>query len=289
MNSDPPHTVDAATRLIVLLGHPVSHSLSPLMHNAAFRALRLPLIYLACDVLPDQLGHALEGIRALGIAGANVTVPHKTAVAGLVDDLDALARRIGAVNTLVNMNGRLVGYNTDGPGFLAALDEFWKRPLDTSTVLVLGAGGAARAVVAALVERRVKELLIWNRTAWKARTLCTEALSWGAHQCSVWDPADTDVTTGVDLVVQATAAGLGDKVKRPVLDVGVFGKDTCIMDLQYGESPLVAAARARGLRAVDGTEMLVRQGALSFALWTGVTAPLDVMRRIATSETQNRR
>lgn len=273
--------IDARTQLILLLGKPVRHSLSPTIHNHAFRELGLPLIYVAAEVSPENLADAVAGMRALGVVGANVTVPHKSAVLSLLDHIDERADRIGAVNTIVNSNGRLVGYNTDVDGFLSALDAVWGGEVGKTAALLVGAGGAARAVAAGLAGRGIKELRIWNRTTAKAAALCRQAEAWGARSCQVVDAITASQCGEVDLVIQASSFGLEEDVKHPLIPVDIFRRDVFLMDLQYGQSPLVGAASARGLRAVDGLEMLVRQAAASFELWTGLKAPEHTMRAAA--------
>lgn len=273
--------VDATTRLVLLLGQPVRRSLSPLLHNRAFEELGLPLVYLAADVSPDLLPAAIGGVRSLGVVGANVTVPHKTAVLALLDEVDEEAARIGAANVIVNTEGRLRGYNTDAPGFLEALDALWDGDLQDATVLLLGAGGAARSVAAALARRDVKELLIWNRTTSTAEHLAAEATAWGIRRCCAVDRMEAELGSVVDVVIHATSAGWGEGVKEAPLNVDILRSGTFVMDLQYGASPLVKAAAARGMKAVDGLEMLVRQAALAFELWTGLPAPQHTMRSVA--------
>lgn len=269
----------ADTRLVVLLGHPVSHSLSPALHNAAFAACGLPYVYVACDVAPEALETAVAGIRALGIAGANVTVPHKQAVLGFLDEVEEHARAIGAVNTIARQGARLVGYNTDHTGFLRALSDFWPEASNATRVLLLGAGGAARAVVSALATLGIKDLFIWNRTHSRARDLCDLGRQLGIARCKVWLPADAAVLGRVQLVVHATSAGLSGGESRLPFDIEALSAEARIMDLQYGKTTLVSEARKRGLPAVDGTDMLIYQAAQSFELWTGVAAPISVMRQ----------
>jgi shikimate dehydrogenase len=236
--------IDGTTRAVALLGHPVSHSLSPRMQNAAFAARGLNWVYVALDVAPARLEQAVGGLEALGFAGANVTIPHKRAVALLCDELDEAAERAGSVNTLVFDGGRLLGSSTDGLAVTEAI-----RPARRAAML--GAGGAARAVGAALEHAGI-EVVTFART--------TE-----------WPPRGDDA----DLIVNAT----------PVKDELLLEprRDQQVVDLAYNadgsETALVAAARAAGCgTVVDGVEVLVRQGAASFARWTGVPAPLDVMR-----------
>jgi shikimate dehydrogenase len=239
--------ITATTRLVALLGHPVAHSLSPRMQNAAFAARALDWAYVACEVEPDVLPAAVDGLRALGFAGANVTIPHKGAVAELCDELDDLSRRSGAVNTLLFRDGRIVGANTDGPAVAGAVDAAEAR------VLVLGRGGAARAVAVAFEDADAT----WVRVA--------------SRRDADWPPPAGDVT----ILVNATP--LRDEV--PVAPQP--GQQ--VVDLAYRPdgrpTALVAAARAAGCETVvDGLEILVRQGAAAFELWTELPAPLEVMR-----------
>jgi shikimate dehydrogenase len=239
--------ITATTRLVALLGHPVAHSLSPRMQNAAFAARALDWAYVACDVDPDALTAAVAGLRALGFAGANVTIPHKGAVAELCDELDDLSRRSGAVNTIVFRDGRIVGANTDGPAVAAAVDARGAH------VLVLGRGGAARAVAVALEGAGAASVQLASRAD------------------ADWPPPAGDAT----ILVNATPV----RDETPVTP----RRNQQVVDLAYRPdglpTALVAAAREAGCTTVvDGLEILVRQGAAAFEVWTGVPAPLEVMR-----------
>lgn len=237
--------LSASTRLVALLGHPVAHSRSPAMQNAAFAARGLDWAYVAVDVPADVLEDAVRGLAALGFAGANVTIPHKRAVARLCDELDPAAARAGSVNTLVFRDGRVLGSSTDGAAVVAAVEAAGAR------ALVLGGGGAAQAVAAALADAGAEVRLATRREG-------------------PWPPADD----GATLVVNAT----------PVVDEVLVPprQGQTVVDLAYradgADTVLLAAARAAGCRVVDGLEVLVRQGAASFERWTGVPAPLAAMR-----------
>jgi shikimate dehydrogenase len=239
--------ITAATRLVALLGHPVSHSLSPRMQNAAFAARALDWAYVACDVDPDALPAAVAGLRALGFAGANVTIPHKGAVAELCDKLDDLSRRSGAVNTLVFREGRIVGANTDGPAVAGAVDP------PGAHVLVLGRGGGARAVAVALEDAGAASVRLASRSD------------------ADWPPVADDATILVNATPLRDETPVTPRAHQQVVDLAyrTDGHPTA----------LVAAAREAGCTTVvDGLEILVRQGAAAFELWTGVPAPLEVMR-----------
>jgi len=273
--------IGSKTGVLAVLGHPVAHSLSPRIHNAALRAQGIDMVYLAFDVLPEQLSHAATGLRALRFRGANITVPHKEAVVGLVDDLTETASRIGAINTVVNDDGRLVGHNTDKEGFTAALRTLRAEGGAGLTCFVAGAGGAARAVLAALQDEGAREIRVWNRTPGRAAALCTLAASWGASSCVPVSHADVrSAVDGCDLLVNATSVGLTPDVKESPIPVDIVHSHQIVFDLVYARelTMLVREAKARGATAMDGKEMLVRQAAGSFELWTGRTAPLDVMR-----------
>lgn len=273
--------ITAQTRLVAVLGHPVGHSLSPRMHNAAFRAQGVDMVYLAFAVLPEQLTSAVDGMKALGMRGANVTVPHKEAVVGLLDVVDPLAARIGAVNTIVNEESRLWGYNTDVEGFRSALGSVRQAGARGLRCLVAGAGGAAHAVVAALSADEASEIWIFNRTAQRARALCEAASGWGQAACT--PVAEEDLAARIqeaDLLVNATTVGQGLAVKESAIPVDTIDSHHLVMDLVYGARPtaLVAAAEKSGAIALDGREMLVMQAARSYSLWTGLEPPVDVMR-----------
>ncbi len=260
-------------RRLAVLGHPVSHSRSPAMHNAALAELGLAgeWSYEAIDLAPDELEPRVRVMEDEGFAGANVTVPHKGAALSLADTLSETAREIGAANTLSFAAGEIHADNTDAQGLLAALPE---SPAG-KRALVLGAGGAARAVVWALV-REGAEVDLWNRTALSAEHLCAEL---GGRAVSAFEPG------GYELIVNTTAAGLHgeDPFAELPIEPGEFAAGQLVVDLVYGArpSPLLAAAQVVGAAVVDGIEVLVRQGALSLEIWTGMEAPRDAMLKAA--------
>lgn len=274
----------AATQLLALLGHPVGHSRSPAIHTAAIEALGLDAAYLAFDVAPDALGDAVAGLRALGARGANLTVPHKQAVIPLLDAVEPSAAAIGAVNTIVRDGARLVGANTDAPGLVRSLAD---AGFDTAGahVLVVGAGGAARAAAVGLAEAGAAHVTVAAR-----RLDAAEAL---AGSLAVPAPVRA-VELGalplgqVDLLVQATSATMGldaDDGFARALGLERLPDHATVIDLVYAplETTVLRAARARGLRAVDGLGMLVWQAALAFERWLGVAPPIAAMRAAALS------
>ena len=266
---------------MVLFAHPAGHSVSPAMHNAALAALAIDARYEALDVPPERLGEAVADLRRPEVAGANVTIPHKRAVMPWLDVLSADARAVGAVNTITVDGGRLVGDNTDGAGFLRGLAELGVAPRGASCV-VLGAGGAARAVAHALL-RSGARVALHNRGRRRAEALA-RALA-GAGTVTVLAAGElAGAVAAADLLVQATPVGMeGTAPGASPLAPGVLPRAGAVIDLVYRppETPLLAAARAAGLRTQSGLPMLLHQGALAFERWFGVAPPLDVMRRAA--------
>lgn len=267
-------------RQLVLLGHPVAHSLSPLFQQAALDACGIAMRYDTRDVAPDALPAALDALRAAGAAG-NVTLPHKTDVLARCDEVTPLARRVGAVNTFwVDDAGRLCGDNTDVGGFEAAVRAVCPRDLAGLRVLVLGAGGAALAVREAVASWPGATLAAWARNAEQSQRLVAAL---GARGHAV--PADVEALAAAarsaDLIVNATPVGLASHEGMP-MPVAAIPDGVAVLDLTYrrGEpTPWVAACRARGLTADDGLRMLVEQGALAFERWFARPAPRDVMLR----------
>jgi shikimate dehydrogenase len=257
---------------LAVLGHPVSHSRSPAMQNAALGALELEdWSYRAIDAAPDAFEMTVRELAELDYAGVNVTVPHKEAALALAGDASEASRQIGAANTLVFGEGGIEAHNTDADGLLAALPD----PPRNRRVLVLGAGGAARAALWALLWEGAK-VRVWNRTPERAEAICA-ALGGSA----VMAPRQSDY----DLIVNTSAAGLGgeDPFEHLPLERGGFNDSQTVVDMVYGErhSRLLKAAEGRGAATVDGLEILVQQGARSLEIWTGRRPDLDVMRRAA--------
>ena len=274
--------ISGRTRLAAVIGDPVRHSLSPAIHNAAFRALDLDWVYVALSVAAGDGAKAVEAMRTLGIDGLNVTMPHKTDVAAAVDRLSPTAEALGAVNTVHRLGGVLVGESTDGEGFVTALrldegvDPAGKR------FLVVGAGGAGRAVARAIADHGGAVIVAARRPEMAAR-----AAELGRGRVGTIDDAGD-----VDVVVNATPVGMGVVVafdeRTPPPDVFPVDPERLapgqlVADLIYepAVTPLVAAARARGVAAVNGLGMLIHQAAIAFRLWTGEDAPLEAMSAAA--------
>ncbi|MDH4120706.1 MAG: shikimate dehydrogenase [Deltaproteobacteria bacterium] len=273
--------IDGTTRLYGVLGHPVSHSLSPAMHNAAFGHLGINAAYVAFPVAPARLPQAIAGLWALGVAGWNLTVPHKESILPLLNTVLPAAQALGAVNTVrVEEDGSLTGTNTDGEGFLRSLDKDLGWNPAGRKALVLGAGGSARAVAAALLAGGVAELILANRTLERAEELA--ALCRGLAPQAKIDPLPLDQLEGLapHLLVNTTTVGMGESHLAPVALERV-GVTQAVLDIVYSPpvTPLLAAAQRLGLAHANGLGMLLYQGALAFTFWTGQPAPEDVMRK----------
>lgn len=269
--------ISGRTRVVGIIGDPVAHSRSPAMHNAAFATLGLDWVYVPLHVDAADVPAAVAAVRALGMAGVNVTVPHKEAVLPHLDALTPLARRVGAVNTVVNRNGRLLGDNTDVHGFAATLRQHGAR-LRGRHALVIGAGGAARAVLAALTESGVGRVTIANRTAARAADLARRLRGPRRDVVPLAALQDPARLADVALVVNTTSLGLYDTTFPP-LAVTATPTRCLFIDLLYGrDTAFLRAARRAGRPTGDGSEMLLHQGARAFTLWTGRRAPLAAMR-----------
>ena len=274
-------SVSGTTQLYGLMGYPVTHSLSPLMHTTAFHYYHLDCLYVPFPVLPEQLPHAVSGAVALGICGFNVTIPHKEAILSLLDTVSAEARFVGAVNTVHIVEGRTIGYNTDGKGFLEPLKAL-ALPLADMPALVLGAGGAARAITMALLQAGCPMLSIANRTYERGARLAVELQQQfpAARIGAVALDEAARVAGQSRLVVNATAVGLRADAGA-LLPASCFGPQQVVYDIVYRPlyTPLLQAARRRGATVIPGIEMLLGQGAEAFRLWTGCVFPEDVVRK----------
>jgi shikimate dehydrogenase len=282
------------TTRVALLGHPVGHSRSPAMHNAAFRELGLDWSYEAIDVPPERFGEVLEQLPAEGFAGANVTIPHKLRALEAAHEATEVARAVGAANTLSFAGGRIRADNTDVEGFLAALREQVPEAPAGMRALVLGAGGAARAVVYALLSADTEKVGVWNRHQERATALVADLVPRAGKTAldSLIEPSLGDF----DLLVNATSLGMShpdsgpetgggdDFFKAAPLSADELDDRLTVVDLVYrhDRTSLLRAASAQGSSCVDGFDVLVHQGAASFRIWTGMQAPLGAMRSGAT-------
>lgn len=267
-----------------IFGFPISHSASPAMHHAAFKHLGMEGIYLALEILPHHLRKAVEAIRALDLTGVNVTVPYKEKVLPWLDELSPEAEIIGAVNTIKNQDGKLVGFNTDGQGFEQALKESWGRSLNGARLVLVGAGGAARAVAVQAGLSGVRRLVIMNRNQTRLKNLIRHLKAHFPKMELVGYPWGYEGTRAeicsCDCLVNATSLGMDRDDPMPV-PLGGLDSKTYVYDLIYNpiRTRWVREALGRGGRASGGLGMLLYQGALSFRIWTGRKPPLEVMRK----------
>ena len=279
--------ISGKTRVCAIIGDPVEHSLSPVMHNAAFKELGLNLVYVAFTVTTKELKDAILGARRLGLRGLNVTMPHKNAAMNYLDEVDATAKAIGAVNTILSNQGKLIGYNTDGNGAMIALQENGVYPEEKKLVL-LGAGGAAKAIAYHAAQDGA-ELVILNRTSEKAKKLADVLCkSFGNKIKSGMLTSDVlkDELETADILVNATSVGMHPDVNISPVPSSLLRRDLCVIDIVYNplETMLVADAKSAGAKVVSGLEMLIYQGAVAFEIWTNCPAPVEVMRNAALNE-----
>lgn len=270
--------IHASTGLYCIFGDPVSHSLSPAMQNAAFRDRGIDAVYLAFR--PSSISAALDAMRALPILGASVTIPFKSDILPLLDDADPLAADIGAVNTAVNRDGRIIGYNTDGLGALEALRRAGARP-GGKRVLVLGNGGSARAVAFTLLAEGCA-IIIAGRNPGRYMPLVEDLRRKDptvGH--AVINKLTPSLMEAVDIIINTTSVGMAPDTGSSPLPVEFLAPHHTVFDIVYTprETALLTMARERGCRLVYGSEMLLYQGARQFELWTGKEAPLEAMRR----------
>lgn len=275
--------ISTKTIICGLIGNPVEHSVSPAMQNAAFDSLGLDYIYLPFRVTADNLARAVDGLKVLNMRGVNVTIPHKVAILPLLDELEPLAKKIGAVNTIVNDKGRLKGYNTDAAGFLKILLERGVEPKGKK-VVVLGAGGASRAVSFTLAERGA-EIVILNRRQeidW-AVELASSISQLSTKEVKALELNDENLSSvleAADVLVNATSVGMSPDSNNSPLPAGLLKPELVVFDVVYNplKTRLLAEAEVAGAETISGIDMLVWQGALAFELWTGAEAPADIMK-----------
>jgi len=276
----PPHAADGfgTPDLFAVFGNPVVHSLSPVMHNAAFAATGFNGVYAAIRIKDIRL--ATAGMRSLGLRGASVTLPHKEAVMACLDYIDPTARRIKAVNTIVNADGELKGFNTDCAGALQALEE--TIPVAGCKVGVIGAGGAARAVAHGVLSAG-GTVCVFNRSREKGEALAVEL---GAE----FRPLDEFAAEGIDILVNTSPVGMAPQVEQSPVPRAKLQPEMVVMDIVYNplKTTLLLEARAAGCATIDGLAMFVYQGARQFELWTGLPAPVDIMRMAVEAELASR-
>ncbi|MFC1980995.1 shikimate dehydrogenase [Chloroflexota bacterium] len=273
--------ISGKTRVCGVIGDPIEHTMSPVMHNAAFKKLGIDYVYVPFGVKQDGLGKAVEGMRALNIRGLNVTIPHKVAVMPLLDEVDSLAQKIGAVNTIVNDDGFLKGYNTDATGFLQPLLERGVEPKG-KTAVILGAGGASRAICFILAERGA-HLVILNRNLERAQELAgriSESFGIEVKAIRLIEENLSGALEKADILVNATSVGMSPDVDETPVPASLLKSALVVFDIVYNpvKTKLLREAEGAGARTIEGVDMLVWQGALAFEKWTGQKAPVGLMK-----------
>lgn len=276
--------LSGTTQVVGIIGNPVRHSLSPVMHNAAFAECNLDYVYVPFNVAPENLGVAISGLCASGLRGFNVTIPHKTAIIQYLDRLDQSAEDAGAVNTVLIKDGNMTGYNTDGDGLIYSLADDLDFIPGTGTVVVIGAGGAARGAIAALCRSGSKRIIIVNRSFERALQLKYEMSSRYPNVCIEAvekNGLKEELLLTASLVINTTSVGMySDKID--FLDLSLLSKSAKVYDMVYSPviTPLIHDASGMGLMVSNGLGMLAAQGELAFTVWTGVTPPKGLMKRV---------
>lgn len=275
--------ITSKTKKIGILGWPLGHSLSPLMHNAAFTALDLDYVYVPLPVEPENLAQAVAGLKAMDFTGANVTIPHKVAIMSYLDKIDPSAQFVGAVNTILIKEGKCIGYNTDAQGFIQSLTRK-NVTIRGKKAVVMGAGGAARAVASGLIQNGIHQITIGTRNSLKAQEFTNFFPNFkNLLGCNWRDRTFTNQVKECDILINSTPIGMStsEKEELPILWENV-NKDATICDLIYNP-PITAflnSAQIRGYRIINGAGMLLEQGALAFELWTDKQAPRTIMSNI---------
>jgi len=274
--------INGSTKITGVFGYPITHSLSPQMHNAAFQYKKLNYVYVPFEVHPKDLKSVLRNLKYLGIVGVNLTIPHKEIAYSCVDVLSKEAKLTKAVNTISVRGNKLYGFNTDYEGFLRSLEIDGNVTLEGKSILVLGAGGAAKGVSFSLLCRRIKSLIIANRTYKRAEDL-VKRINKMSEVNSFAIPLKEDIIKeiigDIDIVINTTSVGL-HKEDKSLLSHKVLHSKLLVYDLIYNpyETPLIKEAKIAGAKTLNGLGMLLYQGALSWEIWTGKSAPVKIMR-----------
>ncbi|MFQ6122417.1 MAG: shikimate dehydrogenase [Dehalococcoidales bacterium] len=276
--------ISGKTKICGVIGDPIEHTMSPVMHNAAFKKLGIDYLYVAFKVSKEELGRAVEGVRALNIRGLNVTIPHKVAIIPFLDKVDPLVEKIGAVNTIVNDGGVLTGYNTDATGFLQALLKQGVEPKGKN-IVILGAGGASRAISFILAERGAN-LVILNREleldwAEELARRISQVFNQEVKALLLNEDNLAKVLERADVVVNATSVGMSPNIDETPVPARLLKPGLIIFDIVYNpiKTKLLKEAEAAGAKTIGGLDMFVWQGALAFEKWTGQQAPFELMKR----------
>jgi len=278
--------ISPVTKIVGVFGYPIAHTLSPLFQNAAFKELGLDFVYLPFLIKPQDLKKAVEAIKALNMVGVNVTIPHKKAVLSYLDELSPEAKKIGAVNTIHHCQGRLIGYNTDGKGFINSLREEGRFEPEGKNVYLLGAGGAAYGISHSLIKAGIKSLTLTNRTKEKGELLLNHLKRVFPQKCPLrfiefHQRNSPTLLKEIDLLVNTTSVGMKTDDSL-LINPEIFPRKIFIYDIVYNKNKktkLIKAAIERKLSYLEGEKMLIYQGAVSFEIWTKRKAPIKIMKK----------
>jgi len=283
--------ISGKTKICGVIGNPIQHTLSPTIQNSAFNHLNLDFIFLAFKVKTAELEMAIQGMRSLDIHGLNVTMPHKNMVINYLDEIDSTVESLNSANTIVNKKGRLLGFNTDGIGAVKALQENGVD-LSSSKVVLLGAGGAGRAIAFSIADK-VEDLIVLNRDITKAKNLELNLklkFNKNIHYGTLSQDSIQKNLRSSDLLINATNVGMGPNSKLSIVNPKLLTSDLTVMDIVYNplETKLLSDAKIVGAKTINGLEMLIYQGAASFELWTGRKAPIEIMKLATLKQISNK-
>lgn len=277
--------INAETKLLGLIGYPLGHSFSPIMHNKAFEELKLKKIYIPIEVLPEDLETVVKGISKMNFEGFNITKPYKIDIMRFLDEIDDYAKCIGAVNTVVIKDGKLIGYNTDGIGFLKNFEKNTNLKIEGKNILILGSGGASRAISMTLALNKAKKIYICNRTYEKAVSLSND-INNQVGNCSEAIPMEYDLMKEAinlsDVLINTTSIGMFPDSDLSPIDKILLNKNLIVCDIVYNpkKTKLIKDAEETGCKVVLGLGMLVYQGTKAFEIWTGIKAPEELMFKV---------
>ena len=283
--------ISGKTKICGVIGNPIQHTLSPTIQNSAFNHLNLDFIFLVFKVKTAELEMAIQGMRSLDIHGLNVTMPHKNMVINYLDEIDSAVESLNSANTIVNKKGRLLGFNTDGIGAVKALQENGVD-LSSSKVVLLGAGGAGRAIAFSIADK-VEDLIVLNRDITKAKNLELNLklkFNKNIHYGTLSQDSIQKNLRSSDLLINATNVGMGPNSKISIVNPKLLTSDLTVMDIVYNplETKLLSDAKIVGAKTINGLEMLIYQGAASFELWTGRKAPIEIMKLATLKQISNK-
>lgn len=282
-------SVDGKTKLFGLIGNPVEHTISPQIHNTLAKSLGINMVYVPLHVREENLDTAVEGLKALGFSGFNITIPYKEKVMGYLDEIDTTARTYEAVNTVLNKDGRLLGYNTDADGFYRAFKEAFGCEVKGLNVLIIGAGGAANSVASILANKGAASVTIANRTIENAEKVCERIRITYKNSIEAVTLSDNMDISPYDVIVNTTSAGMYPDIEKTVLKDSIFNKEQMVIDIIYNpvETMLLKRAVSFGAKILNGFGMLYYQAVIAFEIWNSISIPKDIERKVYEDFSQN--